>query len=172
MSGHSVFLVKPNCCVYFWRIGGNYGEVDQTLFATAYNHDRAVVACSAAQQLLSSFGSNELNFGPILQFFDMFAMESKDWLGRVRSRVASSGRYPILFRLPWYCLTLLSEQRGFEPRTIFKRNWIFGNSSAKSLKTRFQLMVPVPNRDVTKNLTGLRMYVDGPQISYPYKLQQ
>ena len=171
MSGHSVFLVKPNCCVYFWRIGGNYGEVDQTLFATAYNHDRAVVACSAAQQLLSSFGSNELNLANLARFWYV-CNGVKRLLGRVRSRDASSGRYPILFRLPWYCLTLLSEQRGFEPRTIFKRNWIFGNSSAKSLKTRFQLMVPVPNRDVTKNLTGLRMYVDGPQISYPYKLQQ
>ena len=29
----------------------------------------------------------------------------------------------------------------------------------------FQLMVPVPNHDVTKNLTSHRMHVDGPQIS-------
>ena len=32
----------------------------------------------------------------------------------------------------------------------------------------FQLMMPIPNHVVTKNLTGHRMYVDGPQISYPY----
>ena len=30
--------------------------------------------------------------------------------------------------------------------------------------TRFQLMVPVPNHNVTKNRTGHRMHVDGPQI--------
>ena len=29
--------------------------------------------------------------------------------------------------------------------------------------TRFQLMVPVPNHDVTKNLTGHRMHVEGPK---------
>ena len=32
-------------------------------------------------------------------------------------------------------------------------------------KTWFQLMVPVPNHNVTKNLTDHRMHVDGPQIS-------
>ena len=131
----------------------------------------AVVACFAAKQLLSSLARMNWILANFASFWYV-CNGIKGLLGQVRSRVASSGRYPILFRLPWYCLTLLSEQRGFEPRTIFKRNWIFGNSSAKSLKTRFQLMVPVPNRDVTKNLTGLRMYVDGPQISYPYKLQQ
>ena len=31
--------------------------------------------------------------------------------------------------------------------------------------TWFQLMVPVPNHDVTKNLTGHRMHIDGSQIS-------
>ena len=32
-------------------------------------------------------------------------------------------------------------------------------------KTRFKLMVPLPNHDVTKNMTGHRMHVEGPQIS-------
>ena len=35
----------------------------------------------------------------------------------------------------------------------------------ESVMTRFQLMVPVLNHDVTKNLTGHRMHVEGPQIS-------
>ena len=31
-------------------------------------------------------------------------------------------------------------------------------------KTRFQLILPVGNHDVTKNLTGLRMHVEVPKI--------
>ena len=31
--------------------------------------------------------------------------------------------------------------------------------------TRFQLMVSVLNHDVTKNLTGHRMHIEGPQKS-------
>ena len=31
--------------------------------------------------------------------------------------------------------------------------------------SRFQLMMPVPNHDVTKNLTGHRMHIEGPKIS-------
>ena len=30
--------------------------------------------------------------------------------------------------------------------------------------TRFQLILPLPNHDVTKNLTDHRMHVEGPQI--------
>ena len=30
--------------------------------------------------------------------------------------------------------------------------------------TRFQLILPVPDHNVTKNLTGHRMHVEGPQI--------
>ena len=39
-----------------------------------------------------------------------------------------------------------------------------------TLKTWFQLTMSVPNQEDTKNLTGHRMHVDGPQISYmnPY----
>ena len=33
------------------------------------------------------------------------------------------------------------------------------------VRTMFQLMVPVPNNDVTKHLTGHKMHVEGPQIS-------
>ena len=86
MSGHSVFLVKANCCVYFWRIGGNYGEVDQTLFATAYNHDRG--RCLSRALLLSNYFQvlAQMNWiWPILQVFDMFAMESKDCLAELEA---------------------------------------------------------------------------------------
>ena len=34
-----------------------------------------------------------------------------------------------------------------------------------TLKTWFQLTMSVPNQEDTKNLTGHRMHVDGPQIS-------
>ena len=30
--------------------------------------------------------------------------------------------------------------------------------------TRFQLILPVPDHDVTKNMTGLRSHVEGPQM--------
>ena len=30
--------------------------------------------------------------------------------------------------------------------------------------TWFQLILPVPNHNVTKNLTGLRTHIEGPQI--------
>ena len=39
------------------------------------------------------------------------------------------------------------------------------NGRACLNKTRFQLMVPVPNHNVTKNLTGHRMHIEGPEIS-------
>ena len=32
--------------------------------------------------------------------------------------------------------------------------------------SRFQLMVPLPNHDVIKNLTGHRIHEEGPQIFY------
>ena len=109
MSGHSVFLVKANCCVYFWRIGGNYGEVDQTLFATAYNHDRG--RCLSRALLLSNYFQvlAQMNWiWPILQVFDMFAMESKDCLAELEAGLPLLGAIQSFLDCPdtasLYCL--------------------------------------------------------------------